>query len=535
MNEVDQLIEKTKISIGTELEATLAKIWNLCFQTPFKLLFGNPEKGFIPLLMTIIRSQPDYIVTPALGTIWYMSRAHVNRLYFASEQLGLIYLLAPMVDIRNRHCEVVIKIISNCTIHPDTHNFLLSDDIGYIRSLKPILINESIERFPFQAFHCICVTLPRKLAHILFDYNIPLLIINYLLKNGPNPIDWANPGSGSQYFALNVIANFTTLLSDYDERDSFYSSTSSGTSSSYYLNGFYEQIPPGFENYLLAMIKFDCMEGVKALIIYINLYSCYYHRCHYSSSSSFTSPDENMIAKLIQKYPKKFYVLLDVIAMGINQASNTQIAQLTYYRYAYGILRLRTILFTFRSIYLELTRNEENSHSVASPTSIPIPTFLRFAELKNFLTLTFPIFYTQSLEILRLFIENAPEPSKLFDIAIEFAGGGGKDFDSIEFLLEVYVFLLPLQSELRGFLSLREEEPLPLPIPKKEEDSSKSLKFPNNPVVQERLSYTSQSLNLVFLREKMEKLLELDYQQRQIPIKIKELAQVVYSLLTLNK
>jgi hypothetical protein len=406
---VYDLIAVAETSTGMDLKEILLEIWDLCADMDYKIAFANPELGFLSLLKNIIINEPEYIVDAALGCIWYISRAHTIRPYVGSRKLGLVELLLPFIQNGHRYGEVAIKIISNFTINPETHSYLLSDNLNYMQDVKSLLVSETIERYPYQAFHCIGVSADRKYAAKLIQLNVPQLFINFLINNSADPYYWPNRGSGSQYFALNFLANFSSLL----QEDTLSSSISSKDSFEY----FYKSLPPNFEAYLVQLSSYDAMESMKAFMIYANFY-----HCHYSLHRQ-DKDDKNPIIFLFQANSRTFSLIFDMIAHQLNISTPMQLNKLNFYRHAYGILRLRSLLFTLRNLFHQLLINSQYPYD----------------GMKYFLLKYGNIYFKNINEILKLFIFDEPEPSKLFDIAVEYAGGGGRDYDSIEYVLEMLI------------------------------------------------------------------------------------------------
>jgi hypothetical protein len=405
---VNGLISDAFIQSGVELHETLEQIWNLSLHIPFKYAFGNPQTGFLSRLVNVIRYETAENCSSALGCIWFLSRCHELRPYIASKELGLLPVILPFCEPNHRFYQYVVKILSNCSIHAGAHqHLLLSPRSNYLEKLRALSCSlASIPNAPFvsQSCHCIGVACNNPAVIVkLIENNLVQLVFQFLYRHGPNPRQW-HSDEASEYFGICFLAN---LSSHVEFRRHIYDN--------------YEEYQYLYR-FLLELMRFDGIEGFVGSLVFINVYS---KRVFDPSlppivpfivdSVGFEKETVYHIASSLC-FRKRLEAFFEILTLSLELPLNA--SQKSNYNYAFGVIRLKCLFSTLCNLL-----------SYQST---------RLLLLTCFGQDVFSVIYKG----LELFVDNADEPSYEYEIAIEYSGGGGSDYDTAKLILECLTVLL---------------------------------------------------------------------------------------------
>jgi hypothetical protein len=262
-------IKNSSISLNEKAEC-FYRIWEIAGRNDLlKFSLCESSLGLLPLCKDFLTYETDPVcINNVINLLWYLSRENSVKPLLCSKELRLLpilmnYLLSNYNNYRNLH-----KCLSNCGMNPDTHDYLLSEEIGFVEFCKKQYFLDSSNTLIFQSLFCLMNKLDNSKVHYLVKYNIHILMLLRLLPAGSNPSTWIDRHSGIEYWCLNFLTLFSTLengsialLTDY---------------------------PNGIENFPFSFFYSLCttstrMESVKGMIILTNTLHSYFLA---SSSSS---------------------------------------------------------------------------------------------------------------------------------------------------------------------------------------------------------------------------------------------------------
>lgn len=387
-----QLVEIATNENGVKRSHALKELWNLSHNDQYKIALCHPKLRLLELLHNILlHEQQDRLsVRYSVFCLWYLSRELKNRDIIASPSNRLIPALMSLIR-DDEWREPILKIVSNCVLTPRTHSYLLSEEVGLfsfchseMRETPPAL--SCYHRF----FANIATVVQSQHIHYFVRSNIPQFMFNQLLGFGPRPARWQNRVNGLPYWCLNFFMAFSSVREG-----------------AKHLRSIAE-----VGHFFAKMMTCEDMEGFKAAVILTNILyrnnddeNDYYDRIIHH-----TEP-------ILVKFEHLKAMTLEIFQLQLKyDPSVSESRNLAVRGYAYGIIQLRDIVALLRNLAIH-----------------PINRLILLDMLSSLL----PV----ALTSLQLFLENAPECTARYDIAVIYGGGGGRDWESVEHLLDLLLLL----------------------------------------------------------------------------------------------
>jgi hypothetical protein len=228
----------------------------------------------------------------------------------------------------------------------------------------------------FKCFGCLLLPLTREHADLIATSDILEIFVNRLVQFGYIPSAWTDRYNGIAYWILSGLTAYSGL--------------------------------PGGRRALMAvqqtdffakMLSVNEIEGIRSSVIVSDLAG--------SSESS------NISGSLLEQYPSLYKTLLQLYRVTLDyNAVNAECKDLNSRGFVYGIIKMRDITPVIKN----LSVSEKNKAILLSDPSL-IPLMIRTTNL---------------------FINDSPELNFKFGLYIEHGGGGGKDYETIDNLLETF-------------------------------------------------------------------------------------------------
>jgi hypothetical protein len=472
---VFNLVNSVRNNTGTARSDALREIWLLTENDDYKIPLCDPSLGFLALVTELLStSHHDQITLKnAIACICNLSTHQANKLVICDPILGLIPALVNLID--ESHGTIIQDIsakkwiyttLSNCALNPLTHPYLLANSsVRYLEVLKTEMERDPTYLPPVKSFGCISLSLPNHLAHLIVNLRVHEIIVNRLMSFGPIPSAWPDRNTGMAYWSLNFVTAFSSLPEG--------------------RNALRKLHKPDFFFQLLSCTE---MEGIKAGIITSNIFeyeggentnnrnnknnnsnslnnnsneednsrspignlnrihtasthtnityntsssgngSMYSgvssstmtnasNNSHSNSNSNSSNPSSNGSnnKSILETFPQIFPTLMDVYSATLDfDANRSEVKSLLSRGFGYAIVKMRDITATLRN----LSMNNKNKRIM-----LQHPSLLPFV-----------------LKSIFLFIDNKLELNAVYHNYREYAGGGGKDFETIEYLLELFFY-----------------------------------------------------------------------------------------------
>mmetsp|Transcript_23156 Transcript_23156/g.25388 ORF Transcript_23156/g.25388 Transcript_23156/m.25388 type:complete len:550 (+) Transcript_23156:51-1700(+) len=387
-----QLVEIATNESGVKRSQALKELWNLSHNDQYKIALCHSKLRLLELLHNILlHEQQDRLsVRYSVFCLWYLSRELKNRHIIASASNRLIPALMSLIR-DDEWREPILKIVSNCVLTSRTHSYLLSEEVGLFsfchsemrETLTPAL--SCYHRF----FANIATVVQSQHIHYFVRSNIPQFMFNLLLGFGPRPARWQNRVNGLPYWCLNFLMAFSSVREGAKHLRSI--------------------AEVGL--FFAKMMSCEDMEGFKAAVILTNiLYRNNDENDYYNRIIHHTEP-------ILVKFEHLKAMTLEIFQLQLKyDPSVSESRNLAVRGYAYGIIQLRDIVAFLRNLAIH-----------------PINRQVLFEMLPSLLP--------SALTSLQLFLDNASECTARYDIAVIYGGGGGRDWESIEHLLELLLIL----------------------------------------------------------------------------------------------
>ncbi len=400
---VERLIDSAKAYEGPSRSRILEKIFALLDHDEYKVLFGEIQyRSFIPWLIHTVQHDPyQSSKLYAIKCLWYLSRCYTNREILDNPKYSLIKVLMNILHhanpIQSQLDNYAFLCLINLSLHPRYQEYFLCDEIGFISFFRDqLLLPHHQSRYNsfrlFGNFINPTTFLPSSLP-FLIKYSIPQIIANFLLSQGCNPVTWDGRAGGSSYWAFTFLMRMSYLPSG--------------------ANFIKKELYMGY--FLSQLMQCEEYEAFKAMLIYANLYD------------GRLDEEENQKTEkkkgLIDVYPKQFERLLDVIINTLNcsnviiiennnKCNTNNISPLE--GYTFGIVSILNITYTIRQLAKDQSNHDHLCRSM--------------------------ILFDCMARIIDLFNNDAPQLSLRITYTT-YAGGGGNDHFSLEYVIEGVLLL----------------------------------------------------------------------------------------------
>eukprot|EP01040_Poterioochromonas_malhamensis_P002797 gene2797-2979_t len=390
---LERLIDSAKTYKGPSRSHILEKIFSLLDLDEYKVLFGEIQyRSFITWLIQTVQYDPyQSCKMYAIKCLWYLSRCYTNREILNHPNYSLIKILMNILHhanpIQNQLDNYAFLCLINLSLHPIYQEYFLCDEIGFISFFRDQLL----------------------LPHHLRRYNSYRLFVfdssdhcKLFMSQGCNPLTWDGGADGSSYWAFTFLMRMSYLPSgaDFIKKE---------------LNVRY---------FLLQLMQCEEYEAFEAMLIYANLYD---GRLDDDDDDedlhqyAVISQSKQKKKGLIDVYPGLFRRFLDVIINTLN-CSNVILVDNNsnsnnnspLVGYAFGIVSILNITYTIR----QLAKDQENHDHLCRSM----------------------ILFDCIARIIDLFNNDAPQLSLRITYTT-YAGGGGKDHLSLEYVIEGVLLL----------------------------------------------------------------------------------------------
>lgn len=382
-NTVAEHVRKIRFSTGTERTGALEKIFELAKEDKYKLALCQPSVGLIDALRHTLQLTDDAFATSwAVSCVGRMSASvKQNKEYLASPEVGIVPELVRLITRPNCRDNVYV-FFGNCILNATTVPYLLSESLGLVEAAKREIETNPDYKFVYTFFANAVTIMSNQFASLFVRLRVHEVILNRLIQAGPDPKNWPDRNTGAVYRAMGFVTSFSTLE---DGRRAIH------------------QL--GKKQFFRAFLQTSEKERMQASIIMANVYG--------------REDDEDGVSvtkSLLQTYPDIQQLLINLLAAILDY--NSESKEVKDYRnmgLAFGVTKLRDCSSALRC--------------------------LSISDGNKALLLKHPTFMNHILRALQLFIDDAPECGALYQGFQSYAGGGGKDLESIENLLELLLQL----------------------------------------------------------------------------------------------
>jgi hypothetical protein len=438
---------------GEQRNRALKSLWNFAECEEHKELLASSEIGLLPFLTRLVENhdtEDQVALANALGCIWYLARSVPNRELFGRKETGLVKALMSLNFSNHPQKNYSFLIFVNICLHPATHGYIFSEEIGMIRYYTDVIQRSRLigdDDNPLLSAYRLFgnltnVYLENQYIDILVHFNLPGMMIHRLLSKGSDPTQWIGRQGGIEYWALNCLLGF--------------SATTYGAM-------ILSQQSYPFIPFLWNLLSVHSLEAIKTSVILSNIlgvcypsvtlcssFSCKTSSISSSSYGSFSvssssgpyacTSSDHFLEEVFQpdgvtssmNSSKSFFLsdrsvlalLLDVYGATLKSGRGEESSRLShFYDFTFGIITLPNILIALKNLV------------ILDVTILP----------------NTPRLLTYLIKTLQLFISDAPELSAVYSYRV-YAGGGGKDYHSLTLALELLLQLSflsasPSQSE----------------------------------------------------------------------------------------
>mmetsp|Transcript_11283 Transcript_11283/g.12169 ORF Transcript_11283/g.12169 Transcript_11283/m.12169 type:complete len:734 (+) Transcript_11283:56-2257(+) len=451
-------IRKIKTGTGKERTDALETIFNLGKEDKAKLSLCQVSTGLPDALLQTLRLTNDsYATSWAVSCIGRLSASvRQNKEYLASPASGMVPELVRLLAQSNCKDNCYV-FFGNCILSPVTVSYLLSESLGLIDAAKHDIQTNPDYKFPYTLLANAVTIMDNSHCAYFARMRIHEMIVNRIVQAGPDPTKWPDRNTGCVYRSMGFVTSFSTLP---DGRKAI------------------RELQK--KDFFLEFLKTKEKERMQASIIMANLYG--------------RDEGDTTTKSLLQTYPDLLQLLVNLLAAILNYNSDSkEVKDYKAMGLAFGVTKMRDASSTLRCLSIS-----DGNKAV----------MLRHPSLLNFV-----------MQGIQLFINNSDECAAVYQGFQSYAGGGGKDFESIENFLELLLQLsfyyeddtrlqrefnipsyqmvtrvkaildlpadrkLPFQARQFALQLLKRLDPQSMPAPKDEVKATKIIQSPSLPVV----------------------------------------------------
>jgi hypothetical protein len=408
------------------------KLCQLLQDDSFRIKLCEEKNNFFPMIYAFLMDPPTPMFL-SLSTIclWYISRNVEASNHICRPEYQLLPLLRNYLYENAQIKPNIIKCFSNISLNASTHSYLFANEINFLEFCYHEIELSILSTHSYQTLGCIALSIQPDYRYHLLKFPFIQLFFQNLITVGSNPRRWLPRFYGPHYWCLNYLSTITSWKNN-DEILKILFSDLKGT---FPFQFFYE------------LTKTKQIESIKALFILSKYYHFHQQETRNISSSSSadycfefqclstvltaaeqTASDPHQTNyytnhSLGQKLLDIYYILLT----GESSASSHIYESLSNIGFAYGILKLRDVTSTLAA----LSYFPENCQVLLS---------------QSYWERLFPLL----TKTIQLFIDNEGECTAFGSVAKEYSGGGGQDFESMEYLLILLMNLVNYEMNERN-------------------------------------------------------------------------------------
>jgi hypothetical protein len=378
--------------------ALLALRDDYCNNSEYKeILCLNEEIGLLSTLKMLSENLADD--NDSLNSVIYSimllsAGTEACCLKLASKEYGLFPILlqkfsSPSTGIYFRNATEMV--IGNCSRFEDCHSYLLSSEVNWLHHLENRLKTKSDEYLSHGLFSCFISNMKNENVHLLINLGIPERILE-MLATFTDKMD--------KYTEKSANDNFTTVPGQAIPVITYLSKTSVGSS---YLKEYFDS-HSNMTSFFFALLPSSSVFGIYATIIIANVYG---------------RDENNEHSKaLLDSHPDVLPFLLETMDAMMNyDLSRQEVQKVIEKGFYYGLFKLTVIAVALRNLSI----SDENKRIMKQSSKLIM----------------------LACQGIKLFIDNASEckaknPNKSY---YDYGGGGGKDYITVDNLLEVLVQL----------------------------------------------------------------------------------------------
>jgi hypothetical protein len=371
-------------------------LYNLCRKTGYtEILCLNEDLSLLPYLKQILEmindDDDDDCLSWILCCITQLATGGFScKAAVSSKELALLPVL--MKILRSASSEYIINssliAISNCSLFEGCHDYLLSSEVGWLDYLEKTIHNEPNDAHSYRWFVKLVSNMRSENILVLIEHKIVEVILSNVLCYGADRKKWSKEEGEVVDLGTSFIMFFSKL-----------------TVGSRYLKELFS-LQPQYDSFFFELLstRSSSLDGVKVMIVLANLYG---------------REENNERGKaLLSSHSDILPFLIDIMDATMNWNVNRR-----------AIKELLKKGFRFAEFGLSVTVVALKNLSISD-------------ENKKIM-IKYPSLIGLSCQGIKLFVDNASEcegmrPGETF---YQKAGGGGKDFLTVEGLLELLLQL----------------------------------------------------------------------------------------------
>ncbi len=366
----------------------------------WKVPLCDPSLNLLPILRDLLHEnigQMDEVCDPVIRIIWYLCRNLTCCVMISSSIVGILSTLVKIVTevpdvIYRPYFDGIMNIFINISLTADCQHELVSSELGLVSYLRSNILTHHNDVRPIAILSNFLLIAKSENVPVVLYTDVMNVLMDRLARGGIDPTLWHQRFTGMTSWCLNLLTNLSHFPVSHDGIRN--------------LNQF---------TFFYTLSGTVTVEGMKATIIIANVYG--------------GGENMNLVSRFLVEHKFILQLLLDVFDYGIRyDPSRDLVSDLeTLLGFQYGETKLRTVISALKNLSI----SRENKAVMAEETRLLYLALTAIDDFNN----------------------DVSEYSIFLTYGVETMGGGGRDFELLQLLLEL---LIQLSFYYESNLSLRE-------------------------------------------------------------------------------
>eukprot|EP01040_Poterioochromonas_malhamensis_P005010 gene5010-5373_t len=394
---ISHYLEQVTTSPELRLYA-LDQIVTLADNDLYKELLCEPSLNLLPIVRDLLYEsigQMDGLCSLLIRILWYLSRNQACCVIISSSKLGvlsvLIKILTEVPNVIESYFNGMMNIFINMSLASPCHHELVIPELGLFSFLRFFLLTHHNDVRPVVVLSNFLLTTKSENVPIVLYTNVMNILMDRLARGGVDPNLWYQRFTGMTSWCLNFFTNLSYFPISHDVIRNLDQFT-----------------------FFYTLGQTGTIEGMKATVIIGNVYF---------------NESKRIVNRLLVEHEFIIPLLVDIFDYGIRyDRKRDVVVEVEDMGFQYGETRLRAVISTLKNLSIG---NENKAAMLKEETRL----------------------LSLALTAIDDFNSNVDSYGIFLRYGVETMGGGGRDFELLQLLLEL---LIQLSFYSENNLSLQE-------------------------------------------------------------------------------
>eukprot|EP01040_Poterioochromonas_malhamensis_P013571 gene13571-14939_t len=377
-----------QVTASPELRlSALDQIVTLADNDSYKEILCDPSLNLLPIVRDLLYEsigQMDGLCSLLTRILWYLSRNQTCCVIISSSKVGilsvLIKILTEVPNIMERYYfNGMMNIFINMSLAADCHFELVRPELGLLSYLRSFILTHHNDVRPVVVLSNFLLTTKSENVPMVVYTDVMNILMDRLARGGVDPTIWHQRHTGMTSWCLNFFTNLSYFPMSHDVIRNLDQFTF-----------FYTSCQTG------------TIEGMKATVIIGNVYC---------------GDNKHLVNRLLAEHEFIIPLLVDIFDYGIRYNRKRDVVMnVEAMGFQYGETRLRAVISALKNLSIG---NENKAAMLKEETRLLSLTLTAIDDFNN------------DIDYYGVYLR----------YGVETMGGGGRDFELLQLLLELLIQL----------------------------------------------------------------------------------------------